>query len=184
MNGYRRHSLKMLMERLAPIVGDIEWTDFTAYGNEGNKLEAGLSAGQAALGKAYLMARDALERDDTINDFVLLEALALERQGMNTRAANIFHKQAESVIPVMKENEAATKARKNGGDRRGQQQAAVAAAEWKPYLDAYDRLLADGKSRKDAIRKIGFEITNDGFVLSSTGNPPSKKAIYKRLHKK
>ncbi len=163
-----RHYLKMMLRQLAPVVGDAEWTDFSAYGEEGAKaLEAKLSGGRAALAKAFLMARDALESEDPISEIVVLEAQALERQG-----------------GLQREKSAQKCARKKGGAARGEQQRLEADEAWRPYVKKFDAFIANGRNETFALKAIKKMILKDEFVVGGTGKPPSERTLRKRLMKK
>ncbi|MGE0714098.1 MAG: hypothetical protein AB7P02_01540 [Alphaproteobacteria bacterium] len=156
--------LTKLIERLEPELGRYSPGESGGWEGEEDVVRERGASGRLCLIEAVLQARRALKSGDpTRIAEAALVAPTFERKG---RAM-----QANYVVQTK---------RKNGGKKRGAEQAAAAEQAWAPYKAQFDALVSGGKSMAFAhyiVRERWKAMNPDKLV-------PSDKTFRSRLRRK
>jgi hypothetical protein len=161
-----RGILKLIVERLEPLVGHIRIAHHSAWvGSKDEKLTPERWI-ELHLVRAFLMARDALQSDDEgkIADAATW-APGFERAGMSLREALHVAKGKQRT--------------KRGGLKRGEVQRNRATIAWAPYVATYHEYRAKGASVPSAREWVRKRIDKDGFIPPGGQEelPPTPRTI-------
>jgi hypothetical protein len=156
---------QVLVERLAPTVGNMSPGFSSAWEGQEAALNERTGGGRGHMAQAVLLARRAsASRDDEIIRATLIHCLALERTGL------VLATRRESVL-----------LKRKGGRARGARQTEDSARHWAPYQQRYQVLVFDGKSPAKARAVIQREMVKSGFSLPGQSASPSNRTIRKWL---
>jgi hypothetical protein len=157
--------LRVLIERLAPVVGSASPGFSSAWEGEEAALNERTVGGRGHLAQAVLLARRALfSEDDEIIRTTAIHCLALERTGLALATRR------ESIL-----------LKRKGGKTRGAKQTDEGARRWAPYRQRYQALVAAGKSPIQARTIVQREMVKSGFSLPGQPMSPSNRTIRKWL---
>ena len=157
--------LRVLIERLAPVVGSASPGFSSAWEGEEAALNERTVGGRGHLAQAVLLARRALfSEDDEIIRTTAIHCLALERTGLALATRR------ESIL-----------LKRKGGKTRGAKQTDDGERRWAPYRQRYHALVAAGKSPVQARTIVQREMVKSGFSLPGQPLSPSNRTIRKWL---
>lgn len=165
--------LEAIISRLEPEVGEVDWIDFSAWGDDGAAaVIAKLSGGRGHLASALLHAREALESDDQEKiEVASLLCPTLERTG----------RELEKSCREFEAKTIARNRRKAGGSRRGQQQSAAAKTLWTPWIEEFSKRIQSGEDEKEARVAVVRQMEKTGFSLPGEDAFPADRTIRKWL---
>lgn len=168
-----RTVLRLMIERLEPVVGTVSRADFSYWGGEAEYetfKRQRQEGGWLLFANALLDAREALASDDPAE--IIAAALtcpAFERDGLKLAATQHFKAAAD----------ADTRKRRNGGLRRGAAIASAAQALWGPWEHEFEVSSAgrDYQGKLKAREAVKKKMLRAGFVEQRTGEFPTDKTI-------
>ncbi len=157
--------LRVLIERLATVVGNASPGFSSAWEGEEAALNERTVGGRGHLAQAVWLARRALSSgDDEIIRTTAIHCLALERTGLALATRR------ESIL-----------LKRKGGKTRGAKQTDDATRRWAPYRQRYHVLVAAGKSPAQARTIVQREMVKSGFSLPGQPLSPSSRTVRKWL---
>lgn len=157
--------LRALVERLAPLVGNVSSGFSSAWEGDQSALIERTAGGRGHLAQAVLLARRAVTFEDAkILNATVMHCLVLERTGLALAARR------ESIL-----------LKRKGGRTRGAKQTDDGIRRWVPYQQRYKALLDDGKVPVKARAIVYREMVKAGFSLPGHPMSPSNRTIRKWL---
>jgi hypothetical protein len=157
--------LRVLVERLAHVVGNVSSGFSSSWEGGQSALNERTSGGRGHLAQAVLLARQALAcEDDEILRATVMHCLVLERTGLALAARR------ESIL-----------LKRKGGKTRGAKETDDGIRRWAPYQQRYKALRDVGKTPVTARAIVQREMVKAGFSLPGHTTSPSNRTIRKWL---
>lgn len=172
-----RTVLRLMIERLEPIVGKASHGDFAYWAGDTSGealMNQRQEGGWLLFAEAYLEAKEALASGDAERImFAALICPGFERDALKRAATQNVKKTAA----------AETEKRRSGGLRRGTEIANAARARWAPYEQEFT-IRAAGKDRQGRLKAreaVKKKMLRAGFVDARTSAFPTDRTIAKHF---